>query len=149
MPTLTPLRRTDRDAARAGLVALAPLVTGLVPLGLAVGASAARAGVPPLVGWAASPLLYGASGQLTLTHVLGDGGPLWMAAAVTVLVNAQMGLTASPCGPTGSVAVAAGEPSPGSCWSARCSPSPRPTTATNPIPSGGRPSRWPPGAPSG
>jgi len=85
----------DRDGARraavaSGVRAIAPLVAGLVPLALTVGATAARAGLPPLVGWASSPILYGASGQLTWMQVLGGGGPIALAIAATTLVNLQL-----------------------------------------------------------
>src|SRR5262249_56265209 len=63
---------------------------GLVAVGLIVGATAARAGLPPLVGWASSPILYGASGQLTWMQVLGGGGPIALAIAATTLVNLQL-----------------------------------------------------------
>jgi predicted branched-subunit amino acid permease len=70
--------------------AIAPLVAGLVPLALTVGAAAARADLPPLVGWASSALLYGASGQLTWLQVLHGGGPVVFAVAATLIVNLQL-----------------------------------------------------------
>jgi branched chain amino acid efflux pump len=79
-----------RATALAGVRGIAPMAIGLVPLAIAIGTTAARADVPPLVGWASSPLLYGASGQLTLLQVLGDGGPVPLAIAATVVVNLQM-----------------------------------------------------------
>jgi predicted branched-subunit amino acid permease len=82
-------RQAQRSAAIAGVRAIAPLVVGLAPLALTVGATAARADLPTLAGWASSALLYGASGQLTWMEVLDRGGP---AAAVlaTVIVNLQL-----------------------------------------------------------
>ena len=79
-----------RAAVTAGARAIAPLAAGLAPLALTVGATAARADLPPLVGWASSGLLYGASGQLTWMHVLGGGGPAAMAVGATLLVNLQL-----------------------------------------------------------
>src|SRR5262245_40521727 len=79
-----------RAAASSGVRAIAPLVAGLVPLALTVGATAARAGLPPLVGWASSPILYGASGQLTWMQILGGGGPIALAIGATTLVNLQL-----------------------------------------------------------
>jgi len=81
-------RRTA--AVSSGMRAIAPLAAGLVPLALTVGATAARAGLPPLVGWASSPILYGASGQLTWMQVLGGGGPIALAIGATILVNLQL-----------------------------------------------------------
>jgi predicted branched-subunit amino acid permease len=79
-----------RAAVAAGIRAIAPLVAGLVPLALTVGAAAARAGLPPLVGWASSALLYGASGQLTWMQVLHGGGPAAFAVVATLIVNLQL-----------------------------------------------------------
>ena len=87
--TVTP-ERARREAATAGVRAIAPLVAGLVPLALTVGATAARANLPPLVGWASSATLYGASGQLTWIQVLHGGGPAAFAVAATLVVNLQL-----------------------------------------------------------
>jgi predicted branched-subunit amino acid permease len=83
-------RRVQRAASTAGVRAIAPLVAGLAPLGLTVGATAARADLPPFVGWASSGLLYGASGQLTLVHMLDVGSPAVLAVSATLVVNLQM-----------------------------------------------------------
>jgi predicted branched-subunit amino acid permease len=83
-------RQAQRAAALAGVRAIAPLVVGLAPLALTVGATAARADLPPLAGWASSALLYGASGQLTWMEVLDRGGPAALAVAATVIVNLQL-----------------------------------------------------------
>jgi predicted branched-subunit amino acid permease len=79
-----------RSATISGVRAIAPLVAGLAPLALTVGATAARTDIPILAGWASSALLYGASGQLTWMEVLGGGGPAALAVAATVIVNLQM-----------------------------------------------------------
>jgi predicted branched-subunit amino acid permease len=81
---------TPSDAALAGARAIAPLATGLIPLALTVGAAAARAGLPPLVGWASSATLYGASGQLTWIQMTGSGAPAALVVGATLLVNTQM-----------------------------------------------------------
>jgi predicted branched-subunit amino acid permease len=83
-------REVRRAAALAGIRAIAPLAVGLVPLALTVGAAGARADLPPLVGWASSATLYGASGQLTLAGVLGGSAPAVLAVAATVVVNLQL-----------------------------------------------------------
>jgi predicted branched-subunit amino acid permease len=83
-------RKTQRGTALAGMRAIAPLVAGLVPLAITVGASAARAGLPPLVGWISSMTLYGASGQLTWMHMVHEGGPAALVVGTTLMVNLQM-----------------------------------------------------------
>jgi predicted branched-subunit amino acid permease len=83
-------RTARRAAAISGMRAIAPLVAGMAPLALTVGATAARTDLPPLAGWASSALLYGASGQLTWMEVVDGGGPAALAVVATVIVNLQM-----------------------------------------------------------
>jgi len=81
---------TPRDSVLAGARAIAPLAAGLIPLALTVGAAAARSGLPPLVGWASSATLYGASGQLTWIQMAQGGAPAALVVGATLLVNMQM-----------------------------------------------------------
>jgi predicted branched-subunit amino acid permease len=83
-------REARRDAAISGVRAIAPLVAGLTPLALTVGATAARTGIPILAAWGSSVLLYGASAQLTWMDVLDGGGPAALAVTATVIVNLQL-----------------------------------------------------------
>jgi predicted branched-subunit amino acid permease len=78
-----------RAAVISGARAIAPLVAGLAPLAVTVGATAARTDIPILAAWASSALLYGASAQLTWMDAL-DGGPAALAVVATVIVNLQM-----------------------------------------------------------
>ena len=82
--------RTHRDSALAGVRAIAPLAAGLMPLALTVGTAAARSGLPPLVGWASSATLYGASGQLTWIQMADGGAPAALVVGATLMVNMQM-----------------------------------------------------------
>jgi branched chain amino acid efflux pump len=79
-----------RDSALAGVRAIAPLAAGLMPLALTVGTAAARSGLPPLVGWASSATLYGASGQLTWIQMAHSGAPAALVVGATLMVNMQM-----------------------------------------------------------
>jgi predicted branched-subunit amino acid permease len=79
-----------RAAVIDGVRAITPLVAGLAPLALTVGTTAAKAGLPPLVGWASSAVLYGASGQLTWIHVVAGGAPAALAVGATLMVNLQL-----------------------------------------------------------
>jgi predicted branched-subunit amino acid permease len=74
----------------AGVRAIAPLAAGLMPLALTVGTAAARSGLPPLVGWASSATLYGASGQLTWIQMAHSGAPAALVVGATLMVNMQM-----------------------------------------------------------
>lgn len=79
-----------RDPVLAGVRAIAPLAAGLMPLALTVGTAAARSGLPPLVGWASSATLYGASGQLTWIQMAHSGAPAAIVVGATLMVNMQM-----------------------------------------------------------
>lgn len=79
-----------RSTAMAGARAIAPLVVGLVPLALTVGTAAAKADLPPLVGWVSSAALYGGSGQLTWLQMVGTGAPAALVVGATLMVNLQL-----------------------------------------------------------
>jgi predicted branched-subunit amino acid permease len=83
-------RQAQRSAAISGVRAIAPLVVGLAPLALTIGATAARADLPVLAGWASSALLYGASGQLMWMEALDRGAPAVLAVVAAVVVNLQL-----------------------------------------------------------
>jgi len=86
--------RPARDGARAAL----PLLVGLVPFGLSVGAAVA-ASADPLAAWVGTLLIYSGSAQLALLQTLQDGAPLWAAVAAAVLVNARLTVYAAGLAP--------------------------------------------------
>ncbi len=69
-------------AARAGARHIAPLVVGLVPLGISIGVTAAASPLDDAVGWATGPVLFSGASQLTTIELLGSG-----ASAVTVVLS--------------------------------------------------------------
>jgi predicted branched-subunit amino acid permease len=87
-----------RASARAGAGAALPLVAGLAPFGLAVGATVA-ASADPVAGWAATLLVFGGSAHLTLLELLGTGAPLWAAVLVPLLVNARLAVYSASLAP--------------------------------------------------
>jgi predicted branched-subunit amino acid permease len=89
---------TGRASARAGAGAALPLVAGLAPFGLAVGATVA-ASADPVAGWAATLLVFGGSAHLTLLELLGTGAPLWAAVVVPLLVNARLAVYSASLAP--------------------------------------------------
>jgi predicted branched-subunit amino acid permease len=73
----------------AGARGALPLLLGLAPFGLAVGA-AVGASSDPAAAWAGTPLLFSGSGQAALLRAVQGGAPLWTAVLVTALVNARL-----------------------------------------------------------
>lgn len=78
----------DVDAARAGAVAMLPLVAGYVPFALVIGAAVAHHGAR-LAGWAGSWLIFGGSAHLATIRTLEKSGAV--AAVLTgLLINARL-----------------------------------------------------------
>jgi predicted branched-subunit amino acid permease len=57
----------------AGARAMLPWLAGVVPFGLVIGVSAARADIPVLAGWATGPLIYAGSAQVATIEMLHAG----------------------------------------------------------------------------
>jgi predicted branched-subunit amino acid permease len=87
----TLLRRGSRDSIA--------VIIAYVPFGLAVGAAMATAGVPPLVAWSSSPLLFGGAGQLLAVELLGAGASSAVVVLATLVVNARFLLYSAALAP--------------------------------------------------
>ncbi|MFS8571298.1 MAG: AzlC family ABC transporter permease, partial [Thermaerobacter sp.] len=74
-------------AALTGLAAAVPLLMGVIPFGLAVGALAVEAGLTPLEGVAMSVLVFAGAGQTAALGLLAAGAPAWVAVAGSIVVN--------------------------------------------------------------
>ena len=102
--TRPPTRGTSTGAdVRAGAVAAVPLMAGLAPFGLAVGA-AVSGSADPVAAWAGTLLIYSGSAQLGLLQALGDGTPVWSAVLVAVLINARLVVYSATLAPLWSAA---------------------------------------------
>ena len=75
---------------RAGARAMAPVLIGIVPTGLAVGAGLSAAGVPLGPGMLSAATIYGATSQLMLADAAGRGAPVLLTVAVVALVSARL-----------------------------------------------------------
>jgi predicted branched-subunit amino acid permease len=85
-------------AARAGVADMLPVVAGLAPLGLVVGAAAADAG-SPAAALVAAVLVYGASAQLALADAVGRDAALLATVGAMLLVNARLVLYSASMAP--------------------------------------------------
>jgi predicted branched-subunit amino acid permease len=91
--------RSFRDGARATL----PVLVGIVPTGLALGAGLTAAGFPLGPGVVSSALVYGATSQAVLADVSRQGAPAVLTMAVVALASVRLlfygaGLGRSFCG---------------------------------------------------
>lgn len=74
---------------RRGAVAMAPLLAGVAPLGLLVGAAIAEHG-DPAAGLAGTWLVYGASAHLALLQLTDAGAGVATVVATCLLINARL-----------------------------------------------------------
>jgi predicted branched-subunit amino acid permease len=77
------------EAVAAGVKDAAPVIGGLAPLALAVGAAIADTPVGSTTGWLTSPLVYGASAQLAAVTMLGAGAGGLAIVATVAAINAR------------------------------------------------------------
>jgi predicted branched-subunit amino acid permease len=87
----SPLRRATGDTL--------PVVLAYVPFGLTLGTTLATTPVPPLVGWASSPLLFGGAAQLVSVQLLGTGANAAVVVAAALMVNARLALYSATLAP--------------------------------------------------
>ena len=84
---LTVPRASDfADGARA----ITPMVLGVVPFGIAIGAVAAKVHMPTLVGLSGSIFLLGGSAQLAVIQLLDGGAAAAVAILAGLLINARL-----------------------------------------------------------
>ena len=74
----------------AGAKAMTPWLIGVVPFGLVIGVSSARADIPTLAGWLTGPLLFGGSAQVAVIDLLDDGASTFVILAAVVAINLRL-----------------------------------------------------------
>jgi predicted branched-subunit amino acid permease len=86
-------RRRPRSwipAARAGAVAVAPIVVGIVPFGLIAGAAAVDRGLTVADAMAFSVGIFAGAAQLAVIEVLGTDGSVAVAVVTVLVINLRM-----------------------------------------------------------
>ncbi|HEX6256357.1 MAG TPA: AzlC family ABC transporter permease [Euzebyales bacterium] len=83
-------RRSWVPAARAGAVAVSPIVVGVVPFGLIAGAAAVERGLTAADAMALSVGIFAGAAQLAVIEVLGTGGSILVAVFTALVVNLRM-----------------------------------------------------------
>lgn len=92
----TPSRRHDLVA---GAKAMLPWLTGIVPFGLVIGVSAARADIPTLAGWLTGPLLFGGSAQIAVIDLLDAGAAPAVVIGAALAINLRLVLYSATMAP--------------------------------------------------
>lgn len=84
-----PAGTTARDLL-GGARAMAPWLVGIVPYGLVIGVSAARADIPTLTGWLGAPLIYSGSAQVATIELLDSGAAPLVVVATALVINLRL-----------------------------------------------------------
>lgn len=81
-------RSVDGEFA-AGAGAMLPWLAGVVPFGLVIGVSAARADLP-LAGWLTGPSIYGGSAQIATIEMLHAGAAPAVIVSTALIINLRL-----------------------------------------------------------
>jgi predicted branched-subunit amino acid permease len=102
LSTLHDVPRSEAAELRAefltGVRDMAPLLVGITPFGLLLGATVA-ASADPVAAWSGALPIYGGSAHLAVLGSLGHGGGVLVAAAAGVLVNLRVIVYSSSLAP--------------------------------------------------
>ncbi len=85
-----PATSSRRHDLVAGAKAMLPWLTGIVPFGLVVGVSAARADIPTFAGWLAGPLLFAGSAQIAVIDLLDAGAAPIVVIGAALAINLRL-----------------------------------------------------------
>jgi predicted branched-subunit amino acid permease len=89
-PVRTAGRGSWMPAARAGAIAVAPIVVGIVPFGLIAGVAAVDRGMTVADAMAFSIGIFAGAAQLAAIEVLGTGGSIAVAVITALVINLRM-----------------------------------------------------------
>jgi len=81
------MHREQKAALRAGALAAAPLMAGVVPWAIVAGVAMVSAGLSPAQSVAMSLLVFAGAAQLAVLPLLIVGAPLWVMYATALVVN--------------------------------------------------------------
>src|SRR5262245_33920470 len=84
-----PVSPASQSVSEAALKDAMPVIAGLAPLGLGIGAAIADAHISSVTGWLSSPFIYGASPQLAAVSMLGAGAAGISIIATIAVLNAR------------------------------------------------------------
>lgn len=85
-----PVRRTRSGAAREGIRDITPMVIGVVPFGLALGATVGASSIDPWAGIASAPLILAGAAQLATLQGLETGTHPVLIVVSAILINVRL-----------------------------------------------------------
>lgn len=78
---------TPKSQFLAGVRAEIPIVLGVIPFGLIFGVLATSAGIPPLLAWSTSQIIFAGSAQFLAIPLIVDGAPAVTLLMTTLIIN--------------------------------------------------------------
>jgi len=97
--TTSTLTRSHAADLLAGARAMVPWLVGVVPFGLVIGVSAARADIPTFSGWLTAPILFGGSAQVVVIDLLDAGATPAVVVIAALAVNLRLVLYSATMAP--------------------------------------------------
>ena len=87
--TYTPRMKILSPIVRAAFKDMLPLFLPALPFALLFGVMVVESGVPHLLGWSSSIIMFGGSAQMTLVTLVGEGAAVSAAVTTTLIVTAR------------------------------------------------------------
>lgn len=90
----------NRAMFRRGVGEALPLFVTVIPFALIIGLAIVESGLPSLVGWSASPIIFGGAAQLVVLTLLGQGTALAATIAAGLVIQARHLMYSAAMAPT-------------------------------------------------
>ena len=87
--TYTPRMKISSPIAKAAFADMLPLFLPALPFALLFGVMVVESGVPQLLGWSSSVIMFGGSAQMTLITLVGEGAAVSATVTTTLIVTAR------------------------------------------------------------
>lgn len=79
----------NRAMVRRGVGDALPLFLTVIPFALIIGLAVVESGLPPLIGWSSSPLIFGGAAQLVVLTFLGAGTAVFAVISAALVIQAR------------------------------------------------------------
>ena len=89
MPGLETTRAIVRRAIQDGVIAVSPLLLGVMPFGLIFGVTVAATDVENFLGWSTSVIIFAGAAQLATVELLDQASPAVVIIATGLVINAR------------------------------------------------------------
>lgn len=90
----------NRALVRKGVGDALPLFLTVIPFALVVGLAVVESGMPPLIGWSSSPVIFGGAAQLVLISLLGAGTAVVAVIGAALVIQARHLMYSAALAPT-------------------------------------------------